>query len=652
MRRISWEQYYDKVLGGWIGKSLGGTIGRFEGTKEITHFNIYELLPNGMIANDDLDIQLVWLDVLLDKGIYFTSEHLMQAWIAEYDYNFGEYGFARRNYLRGLKPPVSGWFANHYYITGMGCPIRSEVWGLICPGNPDLAAQYAYKDGILDHSGESVWAEQFLSAMEAEAFFESDITKLIQLGLKYVPKNSKLYQCIQKAIDCFNRGLSWEDTWKQLIYHHSHPDCTYAPVNLGIIVMALLYGGGDFDKTLTIAVNSGWDVDCTCSSTAALLGIIFGKSGFAPHWLEYIGDEVITLARPVHPMGSMQGITLYACRAGVTIQREGMTPVVISDVPAELELLPAVKYAAGVVLDVEYNGNPVIGVGDTRTLMLQVRNQESNTHRGMLTLDIPEGWICGNLPKQLVLEPYEEIMVPVQLTVPESIKIMYDTNLLTAIFSDVTGTQYSHTFGLCGAPVVRVMGPFFDAYKDWLDKKALPSHRLLTTPSEEVIIPEAGEEWGNHRVDIHKEYICEDFSNLLSSAECFLDGVSVNIYEDLYAAKDVFGLQGPCCLYYYEEIFSREARKAHIFIGSSDPCKVWWNGTLCHVQQDCRFWYSNNQVIEVDLQEGKNVLILKTLRCGNDNRLSLVFRHKPVLWGYDSCAFITDLSYNTLNHMK
>jgi hypothetical protein len=116
MKVISYERYFDKVRGGWIGKCLGGTIGCFEGTKQITNLTIYDLLPDTMVANDDLDIQLVWMDVLLEKGIYFTSEHLMQAWLAQYDYNFGEYATGRRNYRRGLKPPVCGRYANDFFI--------------------------------------------------------------------------------------------------------------------------------------------------------------------------------------------------------------------------------------------------------------------------------------------------------------------------------------------------------------------------------------------------------------------------------------------------------------------------------------------------------------------------------------------------------
>ena len=207
MLKISLEQYMDKVMGGWYGKCLGGTVGCFEGTKRITRLTVRDLLPDEMLPNDDLDVQLIWMDVLLSKGIHFTSDHLMEAWLQEYPYNFGEYSVARRNYRRGICAPESGTYANRYFQDSMGCPIRSDIWGLTAPGNPELAAANAYKDGVLDHSGESIWAEQFLSAMTAQAFFESDIRVLIDSQLHFLPEHSVTRRCIEVAMADYDAGI-------------------------------------------------------------------------------------------------------------------------------------------------------------------------------------------------------------------------------------------------------------------------------------------------------------------------------------------------------------------------------------------------------------------------------------------------------------
>jgi len=83
MNKIDYNIYFDKVLGGWIGKSLGGTVGWFEGVKKLSDLAIEDIIPQQVAGNDDLDVQLVWMDALLNKGIFVTSDQLMETWIDE-----------------------------------------------------------------------------------------------------------------------------------------------------------------------------------------------------------------------------------------------------------------------------------------------------------------------------------------------------------------------------------------------------------------------------------------------------------------------------------------------------------------------------------------------------------------------------------------
>ena len=171
IKKISYEEYYDKVFGGWIGKFIGGTIGgSVEGQKSVHKFTYYSEVPTAAIENDDNDFQLVWLHTLQERGIYITSEDLMEEWLAHITYPMCEYGYAVKNFRRDIKPPVSGWFNNDYFKECMGCPVRSEIWAFIALGNPKLAAEYAQKDGVLDHAENSVWIEMFLSALQSMAF--------------------------------------------------------------------------------------------------------------------------------------------------------------------------------------------------------------------------------------------------------------------------------------------------------------------------------------------------------------------------------------------------------------------------------------------------------------------------------------------------
>lgn len=649
MRSISYDDYYDKALGGWTGKCLGGTVGCFEGTKQITHLILDDLVPDKPAPNDDLDIQLVWLDVLLEHGVYFTSDQLMEAWLKKYPCNYGEYATGRRNYRRGLHAPACGSYANRFFSSSMGCPIRSEVWGMISPGSPDLAARYAETDGTLDHpdfpAGESVCAERFLAAVESEAFFESDIEKLILSGMRFVPEQSRLYTCIRIALDGFRRGDDWRRTWRALRDDYGSPDCSSMPISLGITVMALLCGGGDIERTLTIAINSGWDVDCTCSTSAALLGIIYGWSRFPGKWKNCIGDGVATMAEPSHKMDSLRLVAEYTCRAGITLQNENALCAEITGVPAGVSPVPAVRYGSAATVTVDYMGEPTLGAHDSepKRVALTVINNTPEQLSGMLGITAPDTIVPSHAALQITLPPRGTQTVVTGFTVASGCAVLPDTNMITASFEN-HGTL---TFGLCGSPAAMVSRIFSNCYMDWLNPGDIHPARLIKSGGSVVIVPDLPEEWGNHRVDIDKKYIEEDFSSPAHIRAQLSDGRITGITGDAYVISDVYGYAGPVCVYYYEEIYCPDDRGGTAFCGSSDPFKIWLNGTVILSQNDCRWWYPNHYVTPIHFKKGLNTLVIKIARYGEDNRLTLAFRHEQTVGGFDSAPYMTDLSYGT-----
>lgn len=81
--RLNEDSYRKKVRAGWLGKCIGGNLGAIpECLKKRSYFlKPEDFMPEKMLANDDLDLQLVWLQVLLDKGLSFTSDDLMEEFI-------------------------------------------------------------------------------------------------------------------------------------------------------------------------------------------------------------------------------------------------------------------------------------------------------------------------------------------------------------------------------------------------------------------------------------------------------------------------------------------------------------------------------------------------------------------------------------------
>lgn len=316
---INQKEYLSKVQGCWMGKNIGGTVGApFEWKRQINNVSFYtQDLHGEPLPNDDLDIQLLWLIALEERGIHVNARTLADYWCLYVTPHWAEYGTAKINMRAGLLPPLSGTLHNDFKDS-CGAFIRSEIWACIAPGCPHIAAGYAFQDAILDHgNGEGTYAEIFTATLESAAFVESDIRKLIDIGMSFIPENCGVAQAVRSAIECFDSGKSWQDARDEILRRHrgghffgssaniSADDVKKGfdsgklgydvPSNIGIIVLGLLYGGGDFDKTMCITVNCGEDTDCTGATVGSIFGIIRGIEGIPQRWIDPIGRGIKTI---------------------------------------------------------------------------------------------------------------------------------------------------------------------------------------------------------------------------------------------------------------------------------------------------------------------------------------------------------------------
>ena len=186
--KLNRKQYQDKVRGCWIGKNAGGVLGApYECLRQINRVDFYSQdLSMGPPANDDLDLQIVWLAAVEKYGRRVNASILGEYWLSYIIPNWVEYGTAKANLRAGLVPPLSGEVAN-VYKNSNGCFIRSEIWACLAPGHPEIAVRYAYEDACVDHAGEGLYGEIFFAAVQSAAFVESDHRKLISIGLSYIP---------------------------------------------------------------------------------------------------------------------------------------------------------------------------------------------------------------------------------------------------------------------------------------------------------------------------------------------------------------------------------------------------------------------------------------------------------------------------------
>jgi hypothetical protein len=317
--------YADKVLGGWLGKNIGGTLGMpFEGVMDVNELSYYDPYPRGAVPNDDLDLQVLWLYAMRGPGRNITSHDLRRAWISHLTNPCpDEYGKCDINMRRGLVPPICGWY-NNYFIDCMGAPIRSEIWAMICPGYPGVAVQYAYNDATLDHTGEGVNGEVFLAALESAAFVTGDLASLIETGLSYIPAASDVAKAIRYVVEARQDGADWRSARAGLLARFPTVNFTTAPINIGFIAIGLLYGR-TFDECLTTAVNCGYDTDCTGATVGAILGIIHGAKAIPEKWLRPIGHELVHAANlfpSSRPFKDLHELTAATVKLGLELLQE------------------------------------------------------------------------------------------------------------------------------------------------------------------------------------------------------------------------------------------------------------------------------------------------------------------------------------------
>jgi hypothetical protein len=296
VRRIAVEDYTDKMKAGWIGQMAGVGWG---GPTEFRYRG--EIIPQdkmptwkpeliNQFGQDDIYVEMTFLRTL---ELYGMDVSIRQAGVdfANSGYPLWHANNEGRTLLRrGIAPPDSGHPEFNRHADDIDYQIEADYAGLIAPGMPNVAIELGETFGRLMNYGDGLYGGQFVGGMYAEAFFEKDIETIILAGLKCIPKESQFAECIRDVLTWYKQNPDdWQKTW-QLVEekYQDNPDyrrfsCDKgdfnidAKINAAYIVMGLLYGEGDLDKTIIITTRCGQDSDCNPSNSA---GILFTTIGF------------------------------------------------------------------------------------------------------------------------------------------------------------------------------------------------------------------------------------------------------------------------------------------------------------------------------------------------------------------------------------
>ena len=409
---------FDKILGCWMGKNIGGTLGTpFEGTREIPEIDFYTTEQNGEpLANDDLDLQLIWLFAAEEKGIYkLTPRVLAEYWLNYEGAPMGEYRNCIANIVNGLYPPLSGSCNNSVLRWSNGAWIRSEIWACIFPGSPDEAARCAYMDSCADHEGEGIWAEVFTAALESAAFVESDLEKAVSLALARIAPDCRIAVSVRKALEFYHSGISLDEAREAIVELNKETGFFQAPQNIGFVVLALLYGEGDFGKTLCSAVHCGDDTDCTAAMVGSILGIIYGRKALPEKWCSPIGDKIVTKCISGFGMPTPKTLPELTARTIAVAKRatvENPALITISDAPDDLssweiaaespmpELIgkrspyEVMMTTAFCRVGADLDGGVEIAPGETKKIRFKLYSLSRVMSNLKIELQLPDSWSC------------------------------------------------------------------------------------------------------------------------------------------------------------------------------------------------------------------------------------------------------------------
>lgn len=203
---------------------------------------------------------------------------------------------AYRNAAAGMLPPFTAVYQNPYRER-IGAQSRGICFGYICPGNPELAAEYAWRDASISHVHNGIYGEILIAAMIAAADVTDGEQLILDAGLAQIPEKCRLRRDIDAVRGWFRDGLSQiaiTDRIHTLYNEYDTHEWCHTVSNAMIVVMALLSCRKDLGKAICLAVEAAFDTDCNGATVGSILGILLGKTGIGPYWYETFHSRLFT----------------------------------------------------------------------------------------------------------------------------------------------------------------------------------------------------------------------------------------------------------------------------------------------------------------------------------------------------------------------
>jgi len=322
------DELADRILAAWLGRCAGCNLGKPVESRSWNRANLRDYLQqagafplddyvpvldpmpaeftfhpswpaatrgriDGMARDDDTDYTMLGLQVLETYGRGYTSADVGSEWLSGMPYLtvYTAERIAYHNLVLGLVPPETARHRNPYR-EWIGAMIRADIFGYVSPGDPGGAARLAYQDAALSHTANGIYGEMWAAALIAASFTSSSAREALEQAMLVVPARSRLSDSLRTTISAHDAGRSWDqamDSMEQRLdgYHWVH-----TINNAEVVAAALLWGEGDFGRTIGLAVEAGLDTDCDGATAGSVFGALYGTKGIPGHWTEPLRDTM------------------------------------------------------------------------------------------------------------------------------------------------------------------------------------------------------------------------------------------------------------------------------------------------------------------------------------------------------------------------
>lgn len=317
--RMGNEALKDKIKGGWVGQMIGCAWG---GPTEFVYNNVMMKDSEVPVWNseeintvfsglgDDVYVEIPFLEAMKTNGPN-CDWNQMGAAFKDTEFKLWHANVNGRDNLRnGLKVPTSGHYLNntstqtpdgHSEHDDIDFQIEADFAGIVAPGMPQVAIEIAWRAGHTMNWGNGVYAGVMVAAMHSAAYTARSVSEIIEAGRQSVPTGTRYREMMENVIAWKAQGKTFEENWKLVTDQYKRTtasgkgdpkrdllatDCDFIDTtqNGAYVLLGLLYGNGDFETSMKLAMQCGGDSDCTPSSVGGILGNYLGYNAIPDQW--------------------------------------------------------------------------------------------------------------------------------------------------------------------------------------------------------------------------------------------------------------------------------------------------------------------------------------------------------------------------------